>query len=409
MKLTFVGGVDRVGSLGMLVESGGKRTLFDYGLTPSKPPKYPSKVPATDDLFITHSHMDHIGMAPWLCGEYGTTVWGTELTLEISLVLLEDSLKISGLEGYTTPYDLTDLRRYSEEFEYIRFNETIEAGPFSISTMRAGHIPGSTMYRIDDGGPEIVFTGDINTATTRLQNPVKPPKCDVLVMESTYSGRSHPSRKSVEEAFLTKVEEVLDRGGQVIIPVFGVGRSQEIADVLSSLQEEKWLDGMGRRVAQIYLRHPEFLRDARHLRRSINKMNFVRTPHQRKKAMRAPVIVTTSGMLEGGPVLGYLDGIGKDSNSAILLTGYQAEDTNGRMLLETGSLEIGGSIEKMNCEVCQFDFSAHAGHDGLVEFARSTGAENVVLVHGDERKLLASDISEFATVHLPMEGDDLEF
>ncbi len=401
MKMSFAGGVDHVGSLGMIMESGDTRLLFDYGLTPGKPPTYPMKVPHTDALFLTHSHLDHIGMAPWLCGEYGTTIWGTEATLEVAVVLLQDSLKISRLESYPIPFDVSDVRRFTEESTIIKYGDRAFVGPFTVKTMDAGHIPGSTMYRVDDGGNDVVFTGDINTVDTRLTTKASPPKCHTLVMESTYSGRPHPSRKQVEKAFLEKVKEVLERGGNVIVPAFAVGRTQEIVQILDGIKIEKWLDGMGRRVAQIYLRHNEFIRSAGSLKKALDQFTFVKTPYQRAKAAEAPIVVTTSGMLDGGPVLQYIRRHKDNPKTAILLTGYQVDDTNGRMLMDSGSIEIDGEIEKVKCEVCHFDFSAHAGHDELLKFAEGAKPDEVILVHGDNREMLANDIESFAKVHLP--------
>lgn len=409
MKISFAGGVDEVGSLGMIAESGDSRILFDYGMTPTKPPQYPMKTPPIDSVFLTHSHLDHIGMSPWLCGEFGTSVWGTEVTLEVATVLLQDSIKIAKYEGWALPYNISDLRRFTEESTILRYNDRIFKGPFTIRTMDAGHIPGSTMYKFDDGGKEVVFTGDINTVDTRLLGGIKPPECDVLIMESTYAGREHPSRKEVERQFIAKVEEVLDRGGKVIVPAFAVGRTQEVIQVLDGIREEKWLDGMGRRVAQIYLRHNEFLRSAGSMKKALDQFTFVRTPYQRSKAAESPIIVTTSGMLDGGPVLQYLDRIRKDKKSAILLTGYQVEDTNGRMLMDSGSIDLNGDIVKIDCEVCHFDFSAHAGHEELVNFAEGSGAEEVVLMHGDQREELVKDLGSVGKVHTPGIGDLLDF
>ncbi|MGA1872343.1 MAG: MBL fold metallo-hydrolase [Thermoplasmatota archaeon] len=409
MKVSFAGGVDHVGSLGMMVESGDTRLLFDYGLTPSKPPKYPMKVPHVDALFLTHSHLDHIGMSPWLCGEYGSTIWGTEVTLEVAVVLLQDSLKIARLENFPIPFDISDVRRFTEESTILRYGDRPFVGPFTIRTMDAGHIPGSTMYRIDDGGNDVVFTGDINTVDTRLLEGISPPKCHTLVMESTYAGRSHPERKDVEKQFIAKVEEVLDRGGRVIIPAFAVGRTQEVIQVLEKVKEEKWLDGMGRRVAQIYLRHGEFIRSSGSMKKALDQFTFVRTPYQRDKAAESPIVVTTSGMLDGGPVLEYIRRHKDDRKTAILLTGYQVEDTNGRMLMDTGSIVIDGEVEKVKCEVCHFDFSAHAGHDELVSFAEGAQPEEVILVHGDNREVLAEDIGSFAKVHTPGLDDTFSY
>jgi putative mRNA 3-end processing factor len=409
MKINFVGGVDRVGSLGMLVESMGERVLFDYGMTPSKPPSYPIKTPLVNTLYVTHSHLDHVGCAPWLSGEYGTEMRGTELTLEVAVILLEDSLKISRLEGYPIPFDHSDLRRFTEESEFIRYRHAHQSGPLSITPYNAGHIPGSAMYKFSEGGSEILFTGDINSVDTRLQLAPEPVPCDVLVMESTYSGRPHPPRDETEKAFLDKVREVLDRGGHVIVPAFAVGRTQEVAMILSEVHVEKWLDGMGRRVANLYLRHGEFLRSARKLKKALRQFNFVKTPFQRKKAAQAPIVVTTSGMLDGGPVLEYIKRVKDDPKSAILLTGYQVEDTNGRMLMETGTIDLAGVLEKVSCEVCHYDFSAHAGHEGLVGFAEGCSPEEILLVHGDDRDPLKEDLESVAEVHTPTSSDTFEF
>jgi putative mRNA 3-end processing factor len=209
----------------------------------------------------------------------------------------------------------------------------------------------------------------------------------------------------VEEEFLSKVEDVIDRGGTAIIPAFAVGRTQEVIQVLSRLDEEMWLDGMGRRVSQIYLKHPECIRDPRGLKKALGNMNFVKTPLQREKALEAPIVITTSGMLDGGPVMNYLMRRKDDRKSAVLLTGYQVHDTNGRMLVDTGAIELDGELNQVRCEVCQFDFSAHAGHDELIRFAEGSGAEEVILVHGDQREEMVNELSGFAKVMLPKDGD----
>ena len=137
----------------------------------------------------------------------------------------------------------------------------------------------------------------------------------------------------------------------------------------------------------------------------MNQFKFVRTPYQRNHAADAPLVVTTSGMLDGGPVMEYIKRSKTDKNTAILLTGYQVQDTNGRMLMDSGSMEIDGEIQKIDCEVQHFDFSAHADHNDLVKFAEATGAEEIILVHGDNREVLAKDLESFAKVKMPTNDD----
>jgi putative mRNA 3-end processing factor len=125
--------------------------------------------------------------------------------------------------------------------------------------------------------------------------------------------------------------------------------------------------------------------------------------------VKGEVILTTSGMLDGGPVVSYIDAIRDDPKSAILLTGYQVEGSNGRKLLETGMLEVKGVSERVQCEVMKFDFSAHAGHNELLAFAKACEPEKIVLMHGDDREILAGDLrSDGFEVLLPQNGEKFE-
>ncbi len=126
----------------------------------------------------------------------------------------------------------------------------------------------------------------------------------------------------------------------------------------------------------------------------------------RQMAHDGEVIVTTSGMLDGGPVVGYVEQAKDDPRSAILLTGYQVEGCNGRKLLDTGMMQFHGVVERVHCEVMKFDFSAHAGHDELVAFAKACSPEKIVLMHGDNREPLALALrKEGFEVLLPMNGE----
>ena len=188
------------------------------------------------------------------------------------------------------------------------------------------------------------------------------------------------------------MEEVVDRGGKVIIPAFAVGRTQEIMLILEKMDLDMWLDGMGRFVNNIYLQYPMYLRSAKKLKRARNKIKVVRKRRDRKKALEGDVIITTGGMLEGGPVLHYINYLKNDPKSAILLTGYQVEGTNGRLLMDEGILDLYGIKEKIDAEISFFDFSAHAGHSELIEFAEKCAPEKIVLMHGDNREVLAEDL-----------------
>lgn len=409
MKIKFLGGAEEVGRLGMVLETEGGRVLFDYGLTPSDPPKYPQPATNIDVTFLTHGHTDHSGMIPWLCRRNsGMPVQSTSMTRELSTLLAYDNIKVNNYEGYPSQYNAEDVKRAHIQYDEIEFGETNEFGGAKIKYHSAGHIPGATMFEVDDGR-KLLFTGDINTIDARLVAGAKPVKCDILAIETTYSGREHPGRPDTERAFLNKVEDVVDRGGLAVVPAFAVGRTQEMLMLLSGEGYDVWLDGMGLKVTYMMLDDPNYISSPKKLRKALSEARFARGEVGRRQALKADVIVTTSGMLDGGPALRYINRIKDHEESAILLTGYQVEGTNGRLLLDKKMLDFSGSRQKVNCEVAFFDFSSHAGHGELLKFIDGCSPEEVILYHGDNRIPIADAIRSRYKVHMPFAGETLEF
>jgi len=194
----------------------------------------------------------------------------------------------------------------------------------------------------------------------------------------------------------------------VIVPAFAVGRAQEVLLTLASAGFDTYLDGMARAVNSLYLAAPEYLADGRRFRRALEGVHIIEHPGDRKKAVRdAEVIVTTGGMLDGGPVLYYIGELYRDANSSIFLTGFQVDGSNGRQLLDEGTLTIDDTTIRPVCEVEKFDFSAHAGHSDLVRFAQATRAETIVLMHGDHREALREALTATANVILPSNGPSI--
>jgi putative mRNA 3-end processing factor len=393
MKIQFLGGAGEVGSLGMLLEIYGDTVLFDYGFTPTDPPAYPEPAPRISQAFLTHAHIDHSGMMPWLSGRYGTSVITTPVTADLAVLLSGDSIKIAEAESYVAPFDNIDVNKFYEQIDEVNFDDIREIGGegTEVRPRFAGHIPGAAMFEVS-ADKKLLFTGDINTVPTNLVGATKPYKCDILVCEGTYAGREHPDRDEVEKAFVDKVDEIIYKGGKVIIPAFAVGRSQEVILLLRGSGHEIWQDGMGRTVNEIMLDWPHFLRNARNLRKAVNYVREVYSQHGRTLAMKGDVIVTTSGMLDGGPVVDYIYKIRNDPNSAVLLTGYQVEGCNGRNLKENGVMDFHGVTEKVNCQIDFYDLSAHSGHSQLVDFIKGCDPEKVILCHSDNREAIAKDL-----------------
>lgn len=411
MRARFLGGAGEVGNVGMVLEApdGGKtsRYLFDYGFSAEKPPRFLEAAPRVEALFLTHSHLDHCGLVPAVAGRQHVPVVSNAVTREVANLLALDSIKIAEQEGYDLPYGNGEAKAALREYAPGRWGEAIDTGPLTVTPHPAGHIPGATMYEVEDGdGRRILFTGDIHTLTTRLTAGTSPVECHTLIVEGTYGGREHPERKAVEREFMDKIDEVVDRGGLAVVPAFAVSRTQEMMLLLAESGLDVWVDGMGRKVTGIYLDNPRYLASARNLRRAEERLNIVRSSFDRARALKGDVIITTGGMLEGGPALHYIGHIRDSDICAILLTGYQVEGCNGRLLVEKKMLRFSGVEESIGCEVCTFDFSAHAGHSELLGFIRGCRPERVVLFHSETREAIARELD--CEVLMPKNGEVVE-
>lgn len=407
INFQFLGGVEEVGRLAMILETGDVKLLFEYGMTPGKPPSYPMPPPPVDMVLLTHSHLDHSGMIPWLFQNSDQNIMTTRLTGEVANLLHKDSIKIAKSEGYAIPYTPHDVTEASHSIISVAPKQTKTlGGNHEVKFHDAGHIPGSLMFEIV-GDKKILFTGDFNVNDTKIVKGNKPVSCDILFLEGTYAGRDHPKkREEIEQELLDKIDEVVTRGGTAVMPAFAVSRSQELAIVLKNSGYNIWFDGMGRKVSKIFLKYPKFLRSSENLKKAINKINFIHSDHGRKLAVdKADVILTSSGMMDGGPVLSYMHKLKNDKKSAVILTGYQVPDSNARLLVDKGMLDFYGVKEKIACEVEYFDFSAHAGHSELIEFAKKCNPEKIVLMHSDNREALVEPLKEFAEILTPATGE----
>ncbi|MFQ5552664.1 MAG: MBL fold metallo-hydrolase, partial [Thermoplasmata archaeon] len=232
MDIQFLGGAAEVGRLGMLLRVQGTTVLCDYGLAPSDPPQYPMEPPPVDALLLSHSHLDHCGMIPVVSRRAETKIYTTPVTQEVTNLLLADSLKVSAAEGYPEPFDREDIQAMNQGVVTVDHEDTLQAGNLEVEVHPAGHIPGSSMFRINDRDT-VLFTGDLQTIDSRLVRGTRPVPCDVLIMESTYAGRQHAPRAETEAQFLARVNEVVEGGGTALVPCFAVARTQEVLMVLA--------------------------------------------------------------------------------------------------------------------------------------------------------------------------------
>ncbi len=405
MRLTFLGGVDEVGRLALLAEVEGVRLLLDYGMAPRDPPEFPLEAPPVDTAVLSHAHLDHAGMLPWFAGRYNTPILANDPSPELATILARDARKVARLEGYPQPYDERDIEAMGRAFRPTSHGDITSVQGVNVTLSNAGHIPGSSLVHVQGGGSSLLFTGDLNTSDSQLVKGAEPVACDVLVMEATYAGRHHPDQDAEHARFLDAVEEATSQGHTAIVPAFATGRTQEVLMVLAEAGYEPWVDGMGTTVMKLFKRHPGALRDADAYVRALRASRPVRGKRDRRRVTEGgEVVVTTSGMLEGGPVLYYLSKLRGDAGSRVLLTGYQVEGTNGRRLLEEGVMEIDGQMVRPAPPVDRFHLSSHADHDELVAFAEACDPHTVVLCHGEHREELAADLAH-RNVLTPSLGD----
>jgi putative mRNA 3-end processing factor len=394
-SVTGLGGCREVGRSAFVLDAG-EKFLLDCGikLTPEGS-EYPSHVDTNiTAAIISHAHLDHSGNLPHLFLKSNPLCYMTPPTLELAEILWHDTLKIAGIEGTVEKFSKEEIRRTKRYSFPLGYKRKIEVSQnTSLEFFNAGHILGSAMVKLDFGSFSFLYTGDFKAVETRLleKADLKVGKVDFVMMESTYGDRDHPDRKKAEEEFVEKVKETVENGGHALIPAFAVGRSQEMIDVLyeHKVKFPVFLDGMSQKAALVSLKYPEYLKEAKNLKNSHKKIEWVRTKKDRLRALDEPgAIVTTAGMLEGGPILSYLKQVYNERESSVLITGYQVEGTQGKRLLDEGVIHIDGRDYRVECKVEKFDFSAHASQTELVESAKKWSPKQLLLVHGEYDKAL---------------------
>jgi len=285
------------------------------------------------------------------------------------------------------------VRRVTQVSETHGYRESFEAAGHEVAFYNAGHIPGSAHVLVDDGETRLLYTADFHTDDQRLVSAsTARPDADVVICESTYSDVEHDPRADIEAQFVESVRTTVWEGGTVVVPAFAIGRTQELLMICAAHDIDCYVDGMGKRVTGMLRRHPEFVRDADALQRAKSNARFVtgRDGQRRRIAEGNTVIVTTSGMLSGGPAMTYIPEIRSHPTNKITLTGYQVEGTPGRDLLESGRAEIDGRVMPVSAQVEWYDFSAHADRDGLLELLSAYRDVPILVNHGDRCEAFAS-------------------
>jgi len=411
-SITCLGASREVGRSAFLLETD-KRLLLDYGIKifdKTGEPKYPLEIPSVDAAIISHAHLDHSGFVPHLYTFSKARWFATPPTRDICEVLWQDSMKIMGDK---LPYNLSHFKKALKYWAPMLYGQKLSIGETDFLARDAGHICGAAMIDVNYKGKRVFYTGDLKTTKTHMHSGAKPVEdVDVLVIESTYAMREHPNRHSLEEKFIDEIEETLEEGGNVLLPAFSLGRSQELISMIRHYNRDVkiFLDGMGRTMTDIYVRYGKYIQNPKRFRKDASSVWMISHPSHRKIATSKPsVIITSAGMMEGGPVLGYL--VNLLPNSKIMLTGYSVEGTNAWKLINKGYVTMDDNDLEVELPVEYLDFSAHIGRKETFEFIRKANPEKVVLVHGDEPQKFADELKDdygYDAV-APKIGDKIEF
>ena len=396
LRLRFLGGVGTVTGSKYLVSAGANRLLVDCGLFQGYKQlrlrnwaPMPVDAGDLDAVLLTHAHLDHSGALPLLVRQgFSQRIFSTEATRDLCAILLPDSgylqeqdAAFANRHGFSRHhpalplYTQDDATRAMVNFSPVPFHEPLKlACGARAEFLRAGHILGAAMIRLEWQGTKILFSGDLGRPNDpTMFAPEAPGEADYLLIESTYGNRKHSSTPP-EDALAAAIGRTAARGGTVIIPSFAVGRSQNLLVYLSRLKRDRripdlpiFLDSpMALDATEIYSAHPgDHKMTAADMRAAFGVAKYIRTAEESKQLDQSPmpkVIISASGMATGGRVLHHLKSYAPDRRSLILFAGYQAGGTRGAaMLAGAESIKIHGQYIPVRAEIAELTMlSAHA-------------------------------------------------
>jgi metallo-beta-lactamase family protein len=441
MKLTFWGAAGEVTGSMHLVETSGKRILLDCGMNQGKRKDSDAKnrhLPfpgsSIDEVVLSHAHIDHSGNLPTLVKSgFSGPIFTTPATIDLCKWMLLDTAHIqekdaeflnkrlehrkrAGLEnGHVVPlYDTADAERTLPLFQPVPYHESHSlADKVNYTAYDAGHILGSSSIVIHDQSGDqpvrLAFSGDVGRPNLPIiRDPEPMPAADYLIMESTYGGRFHKHDTHVVEKLADIVIRTAKRGGRIIVPSFAVGRTQQLVLLLHQLFNEKriptipiFVDSpLAINVTDVHRAHPEcFDEETRSYISNgedpfgFKRLQYIREASESKKLndLHGPfVVISASGMAEQGRILHHLRNNVEDPRNTVLITGFQAQDTLGRKLIEKWpEVKIFGEPVRVRAEIASLDeLSGHADQGELLAWIKPMvpTLRRVFLVHGEAQQ-----------------------
>ncbi|MBN1236814.1 MAG: MBL fold metallo-hydrolase [Methanotrichaceae archaeon] len=440
MILQFFGAAQSVTGSMHLVEANGHRVLLDCGMVQGKRQEarklnsqFPFDVRSIDGVVLSHAHLDHTGRLPLLVKMgFDGSVFSTSATRDLCSAMLRDSALLQesdirfvnrlnaekGLPETLPLYTLQDANASLRLFRTLEYGRALEILPGVRLTFRdAGHILGSASIALEvtenqgDGKVRVTtlaFTGDLGRkGAAVVRDPDVIGRADVLITESTYGGRHHGPMGGARDKLAKIVNETAHKGGLLIIPAFAVGRTQDVVYHLHELMQAGQIPSMpvyvdsplATNITEIFRQHPEsydeeteqlLLQDGDKDPFGFDMLRYTRSTEESKRLnnlKRPAIIISASGMLEGGRVLHHLRRNIGDPKTTVLFVGYQAENTLGRKLLQGDKIvRIFGEEHEVRAKMEEIDaYSAHADEGELLDFIGQIPNKpgRVFVVHGE--------------------------
>ncbi|MDH5448143.1 MAG: beta-CASP ribonuclease aCPSF1 [Candidatus Bathyarchaeota archaeon] len=431
VRISALGGFREVGRSAIFLQTRESQVLLDCGINPGSTnplnafprldvPRF--DIDTLDAVIISHAHLDHCGFLPFLFKYgYDGPVYCSAPTSNLMTLLQLDYLDVASKQGSTAPYNQKDVRKCVLHTLPLRYGAVTDISPdIRLTLHNAGHILGSsvTHLHIGEGLHNLVYTGDYKYGRTTLLEAAATefPRVETIITESTYGAPQDvmPSRIAAEEKLSSIINETLERGGKVIIPVPAVGRAQEIMLIIDGymkrgLMKEApvFIEGMISEATAIHTAYPEYL--AREVRNSIlheginpfqsDYFTIVEHPSAREEIVEGEpsIVMATAGMLEGGPVIDYFKRLASNKLNTVIFVSYQIEGTLGRRvqkgLTETPIVNNEGRVEviKARLQVESIEgFSGHSDRRQIINYIHrvTPRPEKVIVCHGEKTKCL---------------------
>ncbi len=431
VRMVVLGGAQEVGRSAFLVKTRESSVLLDCGINPGSQRPFESfprfdcpefQIDQLDAVIITHAHLDHCGLAPFLYKYgYDGPLYCSAPTSNLMTMLQLDYLDVASKQGVTPYYDQKDVRECVLHTIPLRFGIVTDIAPdIRLTLHNSGHILGAAMahLHIGEGLHNIVYTSDYKFGRTMLLEAANTefPRIETVITESTYGGQDDvmPSRVEAEESLTQVINQTLERKGKVLIPVPAVGRAQEIMLIIDGymkrgLMKEApvFIEGMISEATAIHTAYPEYLgREVRHsiLHEEVNPFQsdyftIVEHPSIRQSIIEGEpcVVLATSGMLEGGPVIEYFKNWASNEKNTIIFVSYQIEGTMGKRVQkgvnEVAMMDNEGKMAvvqvKMQTESIE-GFSGHSDRRQLISYLThlKPKPERIFICHGEKSKIM---------------------